>query len=300
MASGTILAVDDDKLTLLIIRNALEEAGFDVVTAHDGAEALSILTAQPDRIDVAVVDRMMPGKDGMAVLAAMRQNAATADIPVVLQTAASGAQDMQEGIEAGAFYYVTKPYEEATLVAIVRSAMESRDQYKQLTNFLRNDSNLLDGIALLERGTFRLSCPAEAKSVVSMVCQHAEDPAAVSVGLMGLVVNAIEHGNLGVGGAEKENLISRNAWDAEIQRRLALPENAGKTVVVEFDATDDDVTVTVTDQGPGFDWRPYLDNDYNLLNRVRGRGIVVARTMSFQTLSYLDGGRQAIATFTRG
>ncbi len=300
MANGTILAVDDEGLTLRIIKDTLEDSGFEVVTATNGREALDILQADPQRFDAVVIDRMMPEMNGMSVLDAIRNNDDTVNIPVIFQTAANRSEEMREGIEAGAFYYITKPYNESTLAAIVRSGVDRYKQNRQFASYINDSSVMFDGAHSLVKGEFHFSSLEEARTVVWLISQHAEEPVNVNLALQELIANAIEHGNLGIGGAEKERLIRDNRWDAEIARRMELPENQGKVVVVRFDATDEFVGVAVEDQGAGFSWHRYLADEVNLENRVQGRGIVVARSLAFSDLRYENGGSRAVMSFARG
>lgn len=297
MSDGTILAVDNDELTLGVIRDALQDAGFAIVTAENGKQALDILMAEPEKFDAVVIDRMMPVMDGMAFLSAVRQKDETDAIPIVMQTAEQRSQAMREGIEAGAFYYITKPYDDSTLVAIVRSAVQSHNQHKFFTSY---QAVPLEAPRMLETARFRFSTFQEAKSVIWAICQHASEPEWVSAGLQALVINAIEHGNLGVGGPVKDSLIRQNRWEAEIERRLKLPENLGKTVIVDFDATGKDVKVSIEDQGTGFDWSSYFTDDFSLENKIQGRGIIVSRSSSaFNSFTYSEGGRRVDITFAK-
>ena len=299
MAQCTVLAVDDDLITLDIVKDLLEDDGFEVVTAENGREALAAVMADTGKFDAIVMDRMMPEMGGLEVLTALRQNDKTEDIPVILQTSASSPKEMREGIDAGAYYYVTKPYDEKTLLAIVRSAVQNRARAREFSSIISSDMAIFEGATALEQGRFRISTMDQAKFFIWLVGQHANETAHVSAGLRELIANAIEHGNLGIGGNEKERLLRENAWDQEVERRLALPENAGKSVVATFDATGDDVVVTIEDEGEGFDWEPYINGDVSLENQVRGRGILSSKSMSFDSLAYEGGGRRAVATFAK-
>jgi DNA-binding response OmpR family regulator len=299
MSNGTILAVDDESLTLQMITDLLEDADFKVVTAANGKQAMEILMADPDRFDALVIDRNMPEMGGLEVLIQVRKQARTASIPVILQTVASSPQEMQEGIEAGAFYYITKPYDNTTLLAVVRSAVDEYKQNRQFLSFITADRILLSGIELLETGRFRFSTLTEAKAVVWMISQLTEETAMATACLTELLVNAIEHGNLGIDSAGKKELLQAHNWEEEINRRLSLPQNAQKRVQVEFNVINDEVIVKIQDQGQGFDWLPWLQQEGGIENRVQGRGIIIARTMSSHTLTYEDGGRRAIVRFTR-
>jgi len=101
MPSNTILVVDDDALILETIKDALEDAQFDVVTAANGRQALDILMADQEKFDVIVADRLMPQMDGMALLAAVRENFSTSNIPVILQTAEAREEQMWPGRRKG-------------------------------------------------------------------------------------------------------------------------------------------------------------------------------------------------------
>lgn len=295
MPDATILAVDDDPLMLRMLKDELEDAGFEVIPAENGRKALDILAATPDRFDAIVLDRVMPEMNGMEVLAAIRNNKATSGIPVIFQTVAASQEEMKEGIEAGAFFYIAKPYEPSTLVAIVRAAVQAMAQRVSLTAY---DFGLLaDRLSLLEKGRFVLRTVKDARSVAWMISQQAQDTVEVSIGLEGIITNAIEHGNLGLGGATKEVLIRQNAWEAEIDRRLLLPENMGKTVVVDFEVMEDEVVVRIEDQGNGFDWQAAISDGQNLINKVQGRGILFAMTSAFTSLTYENGGRCAVVSF---
>ncbi|MCE9507061.1 MAG: response regulator [Alphaproteobacteria bacterium] len=118
-----ILAVDDEPLNLDIMSRYLEKEGFEVIAANDGDEALEKLKAHPDT-DVILLDRMMPRMDGMEVLAQIKKTPELKDIPVIMQTAAAGSTEAFEGSIAGVYYYLTKPYEEFVLVALVKSALK--------------------------------------------------------------------------------------------------------------------------------------------------------------------------------
>jgi PAS domain S-box-containing protein len=125
-----ILAVDDEPLNLDIMTRYLEKEDFDVITAGDGDEALEKLKAHPD-VDVILLDRMMPRMDGMEVLAQIKKTPELKDIPVIMQTAATSSTEAFEGSAAGVYYYLTKPYEEFVLIALVKSALQDSLRIKE-------------------------------------------------------------------------------------------------------------------------------------------------------------------------
>lgn len=296
MSLGTILAVDDEELTLDIIRDTLEDEDFTVVLAQSGAAALELLGADPQRFNAVVIDRLMPVMDGMALLSAIKGNDKTSHLPIIMQTAANSQKDIREGVEAGAFYYLTKPYDEETLAAVVRSAVQSNKQY---TDTIAYDSVPIEAATALESGRFRFSSVAEGQSVAWLISQQAQAPMVVTIGLIELINNAIEHGNLEIGGKAKAELLRTNQWEQEVKRRQLLSQYSGRRVVVQFDASTPTVQVTIEDQGPGFNWQSALQDTPELGNRVQGRGIAMARNMAFPNLAYQEGGRRAIVNFAK-
>jgi DNA-binding response OmpR family regulator len=103
-----LVAEDEhDILTLIAIR--LERAGFDVVTASDGAEALRL--AKEVHPDLALLDVMMPHLDGFEVTEAIKSGEETKDMPVILLTARVQEADLERGAEVGADDYVKKPFD---------------------------------------------------------------------------------------------------------------------------------------------------------------------------------------------
>jgi CheY-like chemotaxis protein len=104
---GTVLIVDDNPDSIMVLRTILESKDFKVLSAGNGREALSVMEGQiPDAV---LLDVMMPELSGIDVLKRMRSNAATARIPVILVTAKGQDEDLLDGYQHGADYYITKP-----------------------------------------------------------------------------------------------------------------------------------------------------------------------------------------------
>jgi PAS domain S-box-containing protein len=117
-----LLVVDDDPDIALLCRVNLEAAGYEVAVAGDGREALDVLSRTVP--DLVLLDVLMPDPDGWSVLATIRQNPATAQLPVVMLTARADDRDQLRAWQSGATDYVTKPFEPAALVAAVRGVLD--------------------------------------------------------------------------------------------------------------------------------------------------------------------------------
>jgi len=115
-----VLVADDDVVVRDIVRRYLERDGHEVRVAGDGDEALRVLGTE--RIDVAVLDVMMPGPNGLSLCRTLRQGG-DYTVPVILLTALSEEDDRIAGLEAGADDYLTKPFSPRELALRVRSVL---------------------------------------------------------------------------------------------------------------------------------------------------------------------------------
>ena len=118
MAGETILVVDDEKNIVELARLYLEDAGYVVESAYDGAEALAKIRSL--RPALVVLDLMLPKIDGWEVCRRVR---ATSDVPIIMLTARSEDVDKIVGLELGADDYLTKPFNPRELVARVRAVL---------------------------------------------------------------------------------------------------------------------------------------------------------------------------------
>ena len=118
--SARVLIADDDAVVRDVVRRYLERDGLEVRTAGDGHEALRVLGTE--RIDVAVLDVMMPGPNGLSLCRTLRQGG-DYTVPVILLTALSEEDDRIAGLEAGADDYLTKPFSPRELALRVRSVL---------------------------------------------------------------------------------------------------------------------------------------------------------------------------------
>lgn len=128
--TGRILVVDDVATNRIVMKVKLASACYSVDQAGSGAAALA--AARDNKPDLILLDVMMPDMSGLDVCRALKADPATADIPVVLITALADRTAKMEGLEAGADDFLTKPVEEVTLLARVRSLLRARDTVREL------------------------------------------------------------------------------------------------------------------------------------------------------------------------
>jgi DNA-binding response OmpR family regulator len=116
-----VLVADDDPDILDLVEFRLEQPGYEIVTAKDGEEALEL--ARERLPAVCVLDVMMPKLNGFEVVQAMREDAATRDIPVLFLTATVQDRDVARGFEVGGDDYLRKPFNPRELQARVAALM---------------------------------------------------------------------------------------------------------------------------------------------------------------------------------
>ncbi len=120
----TILIADDDEDILQLVAFRLGRAGYDVMLARDGEEALE--AARSRRPAAVLLDVMMPKLTGYEVIRAMRADAATREIPVILLTASVQDADIEEGFRAGADEHIRKPFDPQDLRDRLEALISSR------------------------------------------------------------------------------------------------------------------------------------------------------------------------------
>jgi len=154
--SAKVLVVDDMPMNVKMLADILGFKGYQVVTAAGGNEALA--KVELEKPDLVLLDVMMPDLDGYAVCRAIRANAKTAILPVVMVTALDPAQERVKGLEAGADDFLSKPINQPELLARVRSLLrikafhdQVQAQAQELADWNRTlEQRVADGVRQLD------------------------------------------------------------------------------------------------------------------------------------------------------
>lgn len=207
-----VMVVDDTVQNLRLVGGILNDAGYDIVPATSGPQALDrVATAMPDLI---LLDLMMPEMDGLEVCRRLKAQPATAQVPVIFLTASGEVDHLLEAFAAGAVDYVTKPFNAAELLARVRThielkrARETLVQMNQRLRDLNDEKNEFLGIAahdlrsplnqIIGAAQIVLADPAlgtgDSADMVNIIRRAAEHMNQLVVNL--LDANAIERGEI--------------------------------------------------------------------------------------------------------
>ncbi len=125
-----ILIIDDHADNVFLLKDRLEKEGFEVITAYDGESGIK--KAGEELPDLILLDIMMPGISGYEVCKTLQSDTKTKPIPIILVTALTEAENLKEGLQAGAFDYIRKPYNKVELIARINSAL----RFKETNQFL--------------------------------------------------------------------------------------------------------------------------------------------------------------------
>lgn len=292
-ATFKLLLVDDDDFIRLVIGENLAQLGYQVDTAQDGLQAWEKLEIDPHGYDLILLDKNMPRMDGIALLKRIKADERMTELPVVMLTGADRAEEIVEGLAAGAYYYLVKPATLEVLARVISNALAEQQRKRELRDLVGQHKY---DFHLLQRAEFSFRTLAEAKDLALLLADISMNPELTVSGYSELLINAVEHGNLGISYARKGQLLDEDRWEEEINRCLQLPNYSDRTVDVVLDKRPDAIVVTITDQGDGFDWHKYLEFSPERAFDLHGRGIAMAKCLSFNSLEYRGKGNSVVAT----
>ncbi|MDP2825348.1 MAG: response regulator [Sulfuritalea sp.] len=275
------------------IQEMLEPCGYVLDTAADGLAAWEKIDSDPSRFDLMLLDKQMPRLDGISLLKRMKTDGRFQDLPVIMLTSDNRQEDIVEGLAGGAHYYLSKPATEEMLQAVIKNALDEFRQRRELRALVGRQANNLN---LLRRAEFRCRTLPEARDLALLLADASMDPARTVTGYSELLINAVEHGNLGISYAEKSRLLQEGRWLEEVEARLGHPDYSTRLVDVTLEKTVAACRVTISDQGKGFDWTTYVEFSPERVFDLNGRGIAMSKALSFDSMEYLGNGSSVVAT----
>ena len=295
MPKWKVLAVDDEPALLHIIGQLLGSETCLVDTAANATQAWEKLNDPQSSYSFVILDRMMPGTDGVELLRWIKADRRLRALPVIMQSGAASPEQIAEGIEAGAFYYLTKPYQQKAMLCIVRAVKADIELRAEVS---AQAALYIESLQYFTRAELRFSTPEDVSRVAGILAAMCPDPDQASTGLVELLLNAVEHGNLGISYQEKKQLLYEDGWESEVRRRLSLPQYRDLSASVTFQRKEGALEFRIADQGEGFDWAQYLDVDPERSLDPNGRGIAMSRRYSFSSLEFLGAGNVVTATIS--
>ena len=277
-----VLIVDDDRDSRDLLKSLVEEQGYPAAVAPDGRLGLEAFRRfQPD---VVFSDVRMPEMDGLELLEAIRREDQSTIF--ILVTGFGCEEYAIRALRQGADDYIHKPIFDTDFVPLVR-------KYADLVGDRSADREVR---AMFAHRTFSLELDNEPERVPSIAGRllaetgdaiPMEEQAGVRTGLVELLMNAIEHGNLGITYEQKATALRAPEGMTELtRRRLEQPELAVRRVTVHFRMDARTCEWIIVDEGAGFDWQAVPDaTQGEALYASHGRGIMLSR-LYFDAVEY--------------
>lgn len=287
MTPFQVLLIEDDDIIAGFIEHTLSKEDIQVTLMPSAESAWSHLKQGHPKVDAILLDRTLPGIDGLEFLYRLKRDPELERIPVIMETGCADQNSIQQSIDAGAYYYLTKPLQRELLVPVV---IEAASQYRDYQTLLKTLDQTSQAMLLIEQARFRIRTLQEAHLLTNTLSRLFPDPERASSGLLELLINAVEHGNLEISYQEKTHLLMSRQWHREVERRLKDPRFKERMVCVDFARASDKISLTITDEGNGFDWEPFLEIQPDRVFHLHGRGIAMARRISFDKLEYHGSG----------
>ncbi|MEX0601839.1 MAG: response regulator, partial [Bacteroidota bacterium] len=200
-----LLIVDDEEQVVLLLSTILSQDGYRCETARDGREAKRILTRSPGDFSTVILDWAMPEMSGIEVLGWMKGEPDLRDLPVIMHSGLINPDHIREGIDAGAFYYLTKPSSHTVLRSVVRAAIVEHNERESLKRKLKDCEN---PFRYVEEATFRIRTVTDAEFLALRLANASANPED-AIHVAELLNNAIEHGNLKISYDEKTALVEQ-------------------------------------------------------------------------------------------
>lgn len=293
---ANIFVLEDEEIMSDLIENTLEADGHQVVKCSMIQEARELFEREQTNFDALILDRNLPDGDSIVLAKELHAKTLTSKVPIIFNTNLSKPAQILEGMDVGAFWYLTKPTSPSILQALVSNAVDTYQVYRRGLE----KQKLLEGmLSFLNKSEFMFHTHHEARQLAESLSLMFPDAERALLGVTELLLNAVEHGNLSISYAEKTDGLVRGCFDQLIQERQANPSLKDRKVRVEIDKKPQRTQIQIQDEGNGFDWREYLEISPERIFDPHGRGIVMSKAISFDNIEFIGKGNIVIATQER-
>ncbi len=270
-----VLIIDNDRSELEALAEMVEDWGFEAIPVRTAREAREVIEDSGETLDTILLDWRLPDGEGLDVLQWIKERPTGAEVEVIIQSGTVVPGEIRRGIRKGAYYFLTKPYSDPQLHALVQAAISSRNLKRKVRTSV---AEVKDCFCLLSEGVFLLSTIDDAEQLAAHIGSASGDPQR-GIGVLELLLNAIEHGNLGISYNEKSELLAAGELGTVVAARLASKKYRDKRVRVEMKRKNAHLELLIEDCGRGFDFEKYLTFDPERLFHAHGRGVLLARAV---------------------
>lgn len=289
--SMKVLIVEDDRASRFFLESLLESNEYNFRSAANGIEGLNVF--EEYNPDIVLTDIQMPIMDGLELLEAIRDT--KSDTIVIMVTAFGTENYAIQALHLGANNYLKKPVSGQELLRLLK-------KYKAILNS-KYSPDALPG-RLINR-KFKIEFNTEFNKIPKIVDKviiesnldiNDNEKINIELGLVELITNAIEHGNLNINYSEKQKALDNGTLGKLYNKQMESPVYQNRTITIDFVADIDKFEWTISDEGDGFNWDSLpnpTDEDHIL--ELNGRGVFISRFL-FDKIEYVGKGNIVIAT----
>jgi len=279
-----ILIAEDDFFSRKYLEDMLTLENYECLVAKNGEEALEIFNHQKPKI--IVTDIQMPKLSGLELLEEIRKKKSDA---IVIMTTAYGSEEFAiRALELGANNYLKKPINNEQLIRLLK-------KYEQV---LEHQPSNLKEIGIVSNKNLTIEFDIKAYNVSNIIERllievdtefDSTDKINVELGLLEMVTNAFEHGNLEITYDQKQDALNENAFENLISERLKVEKLANRKIMVDYVFDRTGCEWTIRDEGNGFDWKSVPNPVKDNLLELNGRGIFITKFL-FDEVEYYGKG----------
>jgi DNA-binding response OmpR family regulator len=286
MTRYKILVVDDQELMRTILVRFIQRAGYDVITAQNGEEAIELYKLEHPALVIS--DIQMPKMNGLTLLKEIKK---IDDKAFVILISGFGSEEvLLQALRGGAINFFKKPFKVEEVVDVLHQVLRHREtiRFPELVTaalageekqfeFTPYDVNILP---IINQITLNLPALLPEAEIIN-----------VRIGIEEMINNAIEHGCLGIGCEEKNSALHSGTFNELINDKMKKLIERPRKIFVTSRLAEDGLSIVIRDEGDGFDWKsiPALSTE-NLLH-FNGRGIFLTKIF-FDAVNYNAQGNE--------
>jgi len=286
MHSPRILIADDqDSLRKLIAKYMLKE-GFEPIEAENGKRAIELYRLM--KPSVVLSDIKMPEMDGLTLLKEIKKIDKQAS--VIMMTGYGSEEILIESLRNGATNYFKKPFNFQEITEVIKHILRYRadlDSTQYCSPFITEEKKKFvftteeaDIYPIINQIAINLAILVPAAEILNL-----------KIGMEEILKNAIEHGNLMISAEEKSEALEQGVFGKLINSRLQQNCNGRKKIFITAKLDQKAFSVTIRDQGEGFDWKSLPQTSGKSLLNFSGRGILLT-SIYFDEILYNDRGNE--------
>lgn len=266
----SVILIKDQLSSLSDLLNFFLDNNVSVSMATDINHAFSILAQESHYFQGIIIEDILLEKSQDFILQ-LKTHQSHAGLPIIIH----GQLSVDDYIKG--FPRINEKEDSSHILKILKDHLA-------MSKVARSD------FGVMKKSVFEIKNLNQAQLLSIHLSSQFPNPEHISVGISELLLNAIEHGNLEISFDDKSELLKKGIWLEEVQKRLKDPAYSSRFATVVFERLEDRIKLTIEDQGKGFNWQSFEQFDPRRMLAAHGRGIMMARSFSFSSLTYNEKG----------